>query len=373
MLGSWGLRGSPVIVAVGIAACGCGQPGASDRSGRTFAYVIDGYALATTKRSLRVFELASDGALTETAASPAELAARPHNLRGNASGDRLYVTSRETAMLYAYAIDPETGALAELGAVATGRVPEMVALGPGGRWIYVPDLDTAGELHGFALDDQGVPSPIAGSPWPAPGPRPSWIEVHPNGRWAYVVAGSFPSRVYHYFISGDGALLPRATQSWSTQDGHSSAALIEAGGRYGFISPQTPGGIPGFTIDEASGALSTTPGSKFGSDANVAEHAALDRTRSLLFVANSGNNTLSGYSIDPDTGGLTDVVGSPVTIDGVWAVATSPSSDHVYVTTRTSSPAILHLSAAAAGMIVRGEYDFPGLDAAGRLTLAHTP
>jgi len=340
-----------------------------------FAYVIDGYSAMTTKTALRIFSVNGDGALAETPSSPFELGAQAENLRGNTAGTRLYVTSGQTTSLYTLAIDAETGSLTLLDQHPTGALPEMIAIHPNGRWLYVPDWSAASRVDGFALDAQGIPSPIAGSPFAFPGAGADWIEIHPNGTWAYVIDNG-TAMIHGMKIDAIGALSPLGTPAWPTTDSSPYAALINGTGQFGFVAPDLNGGVPGFTIDSTTGALSTTPGSKFGAIANTCMNAAMDRSRRRLFVADDGSglNALDAYVVDAATGGLTLLAGSPYpTTTTMWSVATSPVTDDVYTTTTRVGPAIFHFRADDTQVTKIDEYDFPGLDHASRLALVQTP
>src|SRR6185437_12269445 len=79
----------------------------------------------------------------------------------------------------------------------------------------------------------------------------------------------------------------------------------------------TTNSVSAFAVD-AGGVLTSVPGSPFstgGAGANVL-CAAVDRitvspSGNLLFVANSGDQTISVFSINATTGALTAVAGSP--------------------------------------------------------------
>jgi 6-phosphogluconolactonase (cycloisomerase 2 family) len=343
----------------------------------TFAYVIDGYGAGTTKTSLRILEVAADGSLTEAASSPFELGAEPENLRGNAGGTRLFVVSDETQSLYTLSIDPVSGALALLDQQIVGTAPEMIALHPNGRWLYVADWSSASRIDGFALDADGVPSAMIGSPFSFPGTYADWVEVAPSGNWAYIIDQSAHAVIRMAIASDTSALSALGGPAWPANDLSPYAALIEHTGRFGFIAPDMMGGVPGFTIDSATGALSTTPGTRFGeTSANTCMNAAMDRGRGRLFLADNGGgaNALDAYRVDEATGGLVELAGSPFpTAGSIWSVASSPVGDDVYTTSAEVGPAIIHFRADDTQVVKIGEYDFPNLDQADRLTLVATP
>ncbi len=100
--------------------------------------------------------------------------------------------------------------------------------------------------------------------------------------------------------------------------------------------------ISGYTIDSATGALTTIAGSPFASGGAGPQSAALDPSGKFLYVVNgslenfSGDN-VSGYTINPTTGALTPITGSPFPAgSGPEYVAVDPSGKFVYVTNSIS-------------------------------------
>lgn len=96
------------------------------------------------------------------------------------------------------------------------------------------------------------------------------------------------------------------------------------------------GGISGFTLDDASGALTPMPGSPFDPSVPVLHVSTDPQGRFLLAVNGDGVtdlNTLSIYTIDASTGDLTPVASNPVVPTGSdpWCAAVDPSGQFVYV------------------------------------------
>lgn len=69
-------------------------------------------------------------------------------------------------------------------------------------------------------------------------------------------------------------------------------------------------GITGFSIDPTTGALTQSPGSPF-SDGHYPFRGVVDSQSKFLVTADVTSNSVSVYSIDPNTGALTPVTGSP--------------------------------------------------------------
>jgi len=89
--------------------------------------------------------------------------------------------------------------------------------------------------------------------------------------------------------------------------------------------------VSGFVINQTTGVLSAMPGSPFStgglgnSGFFARNNITLSRSRNLLFATNSGDNTIAVFNIDPATGGLTAVAGSPF-VNSVGAIMSGSGS-----------------------------------------------
>jgi len=82
------------------------------------------------------------------------------------------------------------------------------------------------------------------------------------------------------------------------------------------------GGLAGYSIDAASGALTAMPGSPFAIG-GVPNSVAIDASGKFLMVSIfplGGGSHLAVFSIDPGTGALTSVPGSPFGPAYSWGV-----------------------------------------------------
>ena len=69
-------------------------------------------------------------------------------------------------------------------------------------------------------------------------------------------------------------------------------------GRFAYIANRQSNSISGFGIDPASGALVPLGGSPFASNGTTPTALTVDPNGQFLYVANSGSNTVSAYSIN---------------------------------------------------------------------------
>jgi len=277
---------------------------------------------------------------------------------GNAldpSGNFLYMSGGiGSGRLCGFAIDPVTQAwtpITPTGAVGTN--PRAVAIDPSGRFVYVAG-DFTGTVSGFSIDPTtGAPTPLPGSPYPTLGSLPIPMVIDRGGRFLYVgqsvgsfdgsiavfaidattgalshIAGSpFPNaanfgRVAALALSPDGRFLftggtALATYSVNSATGVPTRIASRAGlccslvvdptGR--FLFGADTDGLHGFSI-AADGTLAPagTPRS-IGAVTRVT--TAIASVADLVYVGNSGTGDIYGFRINPSTGALTAVSGSP--------------------------------------------------------------
>jgi 6-phosphogluconolactonase (cycloisomerase 2 family) len=108
-----------------------------------------------------------------------------------------------------------------------------------------------------------------------------------------------------------------------------SAALtcIVKAGRFVYVANNGDTTISAFAIDPTTGALTAISGSPFRAG-TYPFGIKVNSSATFLYVANSGSNSISVYSIDQTTGALTAIAGSPFAAD--------PSPEHL-VFDRTGS------------------------------------
>ena len=138
-----------------------------------------------------------------------------------------------------------------------------------------------------------------------------------------------------------------------------AAAVLHAADFVYSNNNTSPNTISGFSVD-AAGALTTIPGSPFktGGDAGPG-NASANRIAAVsvggrLYAANSSSNTVSGFTIDPNTGGLAPVPGSPfrtgLPMGSSASVAASPNGKFLAVG-HSGGPIVMFAIDAATGSL----------------------
>jgi len=192
-------------------------------------------------------------------------------------------------------VDPKSGVLTFSSTFNSGvsnLAPFQSIIDPTGRFLYITNSDAAGNnVVGLATDTtnfDGSLTPIPGSPFLV-GMFPVGIAEDPAGKYVYVVNNT-DATISGFSVGANGALNPLSTPTFPTGSGPATS-------------------FPGFP--------------------------AIDPTGGFLYVPNSGDGTISVFSIAPTTGLLTEITGSPFST-GVGSsptmAAITPSNKYLYVT-----------------------------------------
>jgi 6-phosphogluconolactonase (cycloisomerase 2 family) len=289
------------------------------------------YTWAYVNNGLAAFQINPDGSLTNAPSPTFSLFPLPLGLVAHPTANFLYASSSTsvTGVLSVLAINSQTGALnltssvsfggnnIEIGAPQSGILGNSAVITPGGGYLYqgyaynpnsVGQSPTLLQFAGFSIDSAtGALSAIPGSP----------------------VSLTIP---YGFSSITQMAVNPTGT-------------FLYAGYRFG-TSVGEDGAVAAFSIAPSSGALTAVPGSPF-SVRGASYSVAIDASGRFLIVGGpqaTAAHCLDVLSIDPGTGALALVPGSPFV--GCGAVAADASEPFVYVGngSETASAEVLVLS-----------------------------
>ena len=211
------------------------------------------------------------------------------------------------------------------------------------------------DLDAYFIDrDTGNLTEVPGSPFAlsAEGLR---VAVHPSGHFVYATsATTFPNSYIDAFkVQSDGSLTLVSGSPYALNTGTSGALAIDPSGKHLYIDANTSGGaaaVAGYAIDETSGALTPISGSPFPDPAfpgctwcnSGPNDLEVDPTGNYLFGAESVEDAVSAFRIDPATGTLTPLSGSPYAEGGYnvignsapkdpWRLSIDPNDKFIYV------------------------------------------
>jgi len=209
---------------------------------------------------------------------------------------------------------------------------------PQPQFVFVAN-QTSDNISVFAIDaDSGALTQVPGSPFPG-GPEPVAVAADPNGKFAYVVNQNYPyyqGNISVYAINrASGALTPVEGSPFFDSTGEPYGVAINPAGKFLYAPGVFSDQVAAYTIDATSGAL--TPMAGYFGTAGQPEGIAIDPTGRFAYAPNSLSDDVSAYTIDPTSGALTQVEGSPfptggATPAGVENVAFDAAGRFAYVT-----------------------------------------
>lgn len=301
------------------------------------AGVIHGFAV--DPKSGKLTPLATVAATNPAAAGAVRLA-------GDLGGKVLYATNAVTGgpNVASFLVDQTTGTLTPTPGSPTLSVPPGKLVGGGGPYLYVipdPSANSA-QLFSFHIDafnaalspDQtfalpGVPNDLA----IVQSSTSFWLGIAFEGAAGGEIVGVAPDPV-----TGVVGLVPGPA---TTTGGDNPQGIgITPDEKFVVAVNQTTNNMAVFPVDVATGLQTSVPGSPFPIGLQPGPVAiappvlaGTSPSGKFVFVGNTGDNSLSAFSIDP-TGILTPVTGTPVSL-GTNAqpssVAVDPGGKFVYV------------------------------------------
>src|SRR2546429_1509055 len=251
------------------------------------------YAFDSTTATIAGFSIAhgNSGALTAIPGSPFTISdtfsgsTNFPRIEADPLGRFVFITNFAAGQIDVFQVDQTTGALTVApSSPVHASSPIHLAVEPSGSFVYVPDSQNA-LINIFSIDSAGnmtLKTPFAIPTGPVPGTdAPLFIEAHPNGK---------------------------------------------------FLFTANRGSVAAYVIDSTTGALSYARGSPFNtSSLQIALLLlTLDATANFLYVADTGNNGIPGFTVD-GTGALTLINGSPFPGSSVSDLVPNPAGPQLYV------------------------------------------
>jgi 6-phosphogluconolactonase (cycloisomerase 2 family) len=349
-----------------------------DPSGK-FAYVVNFFDDTVSAYAINT----STGALKAVSGSPFPTGQNPFSVVTDPGGKFAFVPNQGSSTVSAYQINPSTGALTALGSYNTGANPNWAVVDNSGKFLYVPNTGSQ-NISAYSINSTtGALTAVVGSPFATPGPVPTAVTIDATNRFLYcteqfasanevstysinpatgvlkflraVEARSQPVAIamssgttpltytprFGYLVNeGDDAISPYTVNPFTGLFSPVSAPFaggsgvdslaIDPLGHFVYVSDSGDNGIAGFSFSASDGILFEVPGSPFAARKAPGPIAA-DPSGRFVYVANRGDLTISAYSIDPSTGSLTQV-GSPLATGGEPNdIAIDPSGRFAYV------------------------------------------
>jgi len=229
--------------------------------------------------------------------------------------------------------------------------PNGLALLPSKKFLYAVN-SFANTISIFNVAGDGSLT-LSAAPTQEGGESPDLAVIDPSGKYLLVtnnlgdlVTGSDGSVSVFSIDSGTGALTPFGSPIPASAN--PTQILFTHSGKFVYVANPVIGMVTGFSF--SNGVLTPVPQSPVFSGPG-ASALAVDGSDSFLYVtnpaaANPGLTTIgniSGFNIDPNTGALTSITGSPFTSPlgtGPSAITVDPTGTFVYAVTPGSSDSI---------------------------------
>lgn len=286
---------------------------------------------------------AGTGALTALSGSPFPSdGERLFSLAVDRLSRFLYAASDNSGNLLAFTISPSSGALTPVAGspYGVGAYPQSVTIDPTGRFAYVANANS-NNVSAFTIDaSSGALTAIAGSPFGA-GQNPDSVAVDPSGRFAYVGSSLFPAIASFSINASTGMLTITGSPNIAPAVGCDySSTVVDPMDRFVFMmSPCN--GVYAFTLDATTGTLTLVSGSPFAFNGGaIFEYRWLaeEPTGRFLYVTDRYNDTIVALAIDPSTGAVSQISGSPFAGPvNAYSFAIDPSGQFAYVTDENNS------------------------------------
>jgi 6-phosphogluconolactonase (cycloisomerase 2 family) len=257
-----------------------------------------------------------------------------------------YVTLPARGSVATLSIDGATGIIT-MGSQTPqveGTSPRGLALLPSKKFLYAVNSQ-ANTISIFSVGSDGSLT-LAATPTPAGNGADNAV-IDPSGKYL-LVSNNFSNSISVFSINASTGALSEVAGSPFYANSDPTEILITPSGNFVYVTNPGIGMVTGFSF--SSGVLTTVPNSPIFSGLGAAG-LTVDSGGRFLYVTNpSALNPLvatigniSGFNIDPSTGALTPIIGSPFTSsqgDGPTSIAVDPSGRFVYAITSGSSYSI---------------------------------
>jgi 6-phosphogluconolactonase len=221
-----------------------------------------------------------------------------------------------------------------------GNGPNDAVIDPSGKYLLVTN-NFGNNVSVYSIDaSSGALSEVAGSPFPA-NSNPAEILITPSGKFVYVTNPGIGMVTAFSFSNGVLTQLPTSP----VPSGAGAIGLaVDGSERFLYVAnpsasnpppfSSTTGNISGFNIDPSTGALGTMPGSPFTATNGKGPSAVtVDPSGRFVYATTTGSNfSIWGFTISPTNGQLVAATNSPfsLTAGGLFALI-DPSGNYLYI------------------------------------------
>lgn len=303
------------------------------------------YAVNELSNSISAYSINSaTGALTPVVGSPFSTPPMPHWIAFNPSATTAYVVTDNStvASLVTFSINKQTGALANAGTLSLSSPSFFVPMVErSGRFLVLAGA-RSNTVDLFLLDPStGKPNRVASFP---AGNLPWSTTIDPLNRFVYL-AGSSNHLVGYVLDTSLGKLteIPgspfrvRSLVPIPSKQPVNQIAIMDASGNFLYVTDPATKTISGYVVNPGTGSLSPISGSPFSSQGIAVFDAAMDPAGNYLYVSDWHKGLIAAFAIS-NSGALVPIAGSPLVTPfmttskpgGGIALAVTPSGHFLY-------------------------------------------
>jgi 6-phosphogluconolactonase (cycloisomerase 2 family) len=325
-------------VTINVSGSGLVSTSAVAWNGASLATTLSGNQLSAT---IPLADLAAAGAVQITVVNPSPGGGTSNPLAFVIQGTQalpapafVYV-GNSVGSISVFSVDPTTGSLTEVpGSPFQENVGAYsMTADPTGNFLYLGTVgggtlqQAANDLFGFAIDSPtGVLTPVSGSPFPAEPGIENSIAIDPSGKFLYVAGLDYNSvdSISEFSINPTTGELTSISQVGClgapfgpepAMYGPSYSVAVDPAEGF-LLSLGQFNEVCTFSIG-SSGVLQQVAGLPLVLDPNAillnSAELAIDPSGKFGYTAN-GDFTISAFSIAPGSGALSELPGSPFTI-----------------------------------------------------------
>jgi 6-phosphogluconolactonase (cycloisomerase 2 family) len=266
----------------------------------------------------------NSGLLTQSEVVSVPELMSPPELTTDPAGKLLYLADPNGFQVIAFAIQASGNLVRVPGSPFKISSPPIgLTMDATGKFLFT---GADHQVFGFTVAANGALTPTPDSPvtvrppFITPGKGPTWVSpvLDPKARFLFVEDTTNPV-MFVYSLSGAGTLAPVAGSPFPTRTTGRLPA-VDPAGKFVFVSDAV---VDALAVNQQTGSLTPVPGSPFDNGpfrnggAPVCD-TITDPSGKFLLLADCENSLVTVFSIDANSGALTNVSGSP------FAVAAKP-------------------------------------------------
>lgn len=248
--------------------------------------------------------------------------------------EHLYVTNQAGSSISLYDMDSTTGGLVSVTNFATPRVPISLSFNSSGSYAYLASGGPSPAITTYAVNASTGSLTQVASVSVSAGALPA-AEIDPSGNYLVVVDVRRGS-VSTYHLNPDGSASAAGTLTASNPLGQiiflPAAGVAYSGGPAAVLTRISLSSSTGAISQAGSMNLSALPPATPGSRGPRGKDIVLHPSGKYLYVVDPATRTVTGFSVDPTSGALTQFSGSAYSLSAFTPLgfAFAGSGDFLY-------------------------------------------